>query len=132
MSRAYLGYYASDFQTPKGASRKGLGGRTGIAYRQTRQTQVSVDDVKVSIANDKATVKFPAELRVFVAQVIDRQDTGFVESPAATADSAGTRRLIRRAAVALTLSAAVATAGAGGSKALMRAAGQSLPIPIPA
>ena len=56
--RAYLGYYASDFQTPKGASRKAWEAERASRIDKPGKLQVSVDDVRVSIANDKATVKF--------------------------------------------------------------------------
>lgn len=56
--KAYLGYYAPDFQTPNGMPRK-----TWETERQQRidkpgKIQVSVADVKVSINGDKATAKF--------------------------------------------------------------------------
>ena len=56
--RAYLGYYASDFQTPKGASRKAWEAERASRIDKPGKLQVTVDDVRVSIANDKATVKF--------------------------------------------------------------------------
>ncbi len=56
--KAYLGYYASDFQTPKGASRKAWEAERASRIDKPGKLQVSVDDVRVSIANDKATVKF--------------------------------------------------------------------------
>lgn len=56
--RAYLGYYASDFQTPKGASRKAWEAERASRIDKPGKLQVRVDDVRVSIANDKATVKF--------------------------------------------------------------------------
>ena len=56
--KAYLGYYASDFQTPKGASRKAWEAERASRIDKPGKIQVSVDDVRVSIVNDKATVKF--------------------------------------------------------------------------
>ena len=57
--RAYLGAYASDFDTPKGMSRK--------AWEQEREQRiagkggkisVSVDNPQITINGDKATAKF--------------------------------------------------------------------------
>ncbi len=56
--KAYLSYYASDFQTPKGISRKAWETERAQRIDKPGKLQVSVDDIKVSIANDKATVRF--------------------------------------------------------------------------
>ncbi|MBP7202133.1 MAG: tetratricopeptide repeat protein [Propionivibrio sp.] len=56
--KAYLGYYASDFQAPKGASRKTWEAERASRIDKPGKLQVSVDDVRISITNDKATVKF--------------------------------------------------------------------------
>ena len=56
--KGYLGYYASDFQTPKGVARKDWESERAKRIDKPGKLQVSVDDVKVSIANDKATVRF--------------------------------------------------------------------------
>lgn len=56
--KAYLSYYASDFQTPKGIARKAWETERAQRIDKPGKLQVSVDDVKVSVANDKATVRF--------------------------------------------------------------------------
>ena len=56
--KGYLSYYASDFQTPKGMSRKDWETERAKRIDKPGKLQVSVDDVKVSIAEDKATVRF--------------------------------------------------------------------------
>ena len=56
--RAYLGYYANDFQTPKGVARKAWETERTQRIDKPGKLQVSVDDIKVSLANDKATVRF--------------------------------------------------------------------------
>jgi tetratricopeptide (TPR) repeat protein len=56
--KAYLGYYASDFQTPNGIPRKTWETERAQRIDKPGKLQVSVDDMKVSIAGDKATVRF--------------------------------------------------------------------------
>jgi len=56
--KGYLSYYANDFQTPKGVARKDWETERARRIDKPGKLQVSVDDVKVSIANDKATVRF--------------------------------------------------------------------------
>lgn len=56
--KGYLSYYANDFQTPKGASRKSWEAERASRIDKPGKIQVSVDDVKVSITDDKATVRF--------------------------------------------------------------------------
>ena len=56
--KAYLGYYASDFQTPNGMPRKAWETERAQRIDKPGKLQVSVDSIKVSIAGDKATVKF--------------------------------------------------------------------------
>lgn len=56
--KAYLSYYASDFQTPKGIARKAWETERAQRIDKPGKLQVSVDDIKVSVANDKATVRF--------------------------------------------------------------------------
>ena len=56
--KSYLSYYANDFQTPKGVARKEWEAERAKRIDKPGKLQVTVDDVKVSIANDKATVRF--------------------------------------------------------------------------
>ena len=56
--KAYLSYYASDFQTPKGISRKAWEAERAQRIDKPGKLQVGVDNIEVSIANDKATVRF--------------------------------------------------------------------------
>ena len=56
--KGYLSYYASDFQTPKGVARKEWEAERAKRIDKPGKLQVSVDDIRVSIADDKATVKF--------------------------------------------------------------------------
>ncbi len=56
--KAYLAYYASDFQTPNGMARKSWEAERTQRIDKPGKLQVSVDDIKVSIAGDKATVRF--------------------------------------------------------------------------
>lgn len=56
--RAYLGHYAPDFQTPNGMPRKAWENERQQRIDKPGKIQVGVDDFKVSISGDKATVKF--------------------------------------------------------------------------
>lgn len=56
--KAYLGYYASDFQTPNGMARKAWETERSQRIDKPGKLQVSVDNVKISLTGDKATVKF--------------------------------------------------------------------------
>lgn len=56
--KAYLAYYAANFQTPNGMSRKAWETERAQRIDKPGKLQVSVEDIKVSIADDKATVKF--------------------------------------------------------------------------
>jgi tetratricopeptide (TPR) repeat protein len=56
--KGYLSHYASDFQTPNGMPRKAWEAERAQRIDKPGKLQVSVDDIKVSIAGDKATVKF--------------------------------------------------------------------------
>jgi tetratricopeptide (TPR) repeat protein len=56
--KAYLGYYAPDFQTPNGMPRKAWETERQQRIDKPGKIQVSVADVKVSINGDKATAKF--------------------------------------------------------------------------
>jgi tetratricopeptide (TPR) repeat protein len=61
--RAYLGYYASDFQTPKGASRKAWEAERAQRIDKPGKLQIAVEDVRVTLAGDKATVHFRQNYR---------------------------------------------------------------------
>jgi ketosteroid isomerase-like protein len=56
--KGYLAHYASDFQTPGGVPRKTWEAERTQRIDKPGKLQVSVEDVKVSLAGDKATVKF--------------------------------------------------------------------------
>ncbi len=54
----YLAYYANDFQTPNKMARKAWENERRQRIDKPGKLQVIVEDVKVSIAGDKATVRF--------------------------------------------------------------------------
>ena len=56
--KSYLSYYASDFQVPNGMARKAWEAERTQRIDKPGKLQVSVDDIKVSVTGDKATVKF--------------------------------------------------------------------------
>lgn len=56
--RAYLASYASDFQLPGGMNRKAWEAERTQRIDKPGKLQVSVDDVKITINGDKATVRF--------------------------------------------------------------------------
>ncbi|WP_319237857.1 tetratricopeptide repeat protein [uncultured Propionivibrio sp.] len=56
--KGYLGHYASDFQTPGGMPRKAWESERAQRIDKPGKIQVSVDNFKISLAGDKATVKF--------------------------------------------------------------------------
>jgi tetratricopeptide (TPR) repeat protein len=56
--KGYLAHYAPDFQTPNGMPRKAWETERQQRIDKPGKLQVTVDDVKVSISGDKATVKF--------------------------------------------------------------------------
>ena len=56
--KTYLSYYASDFQTPNGMARKAWETERTQRIDKPGKLQVSVDDIKVAVAGDKATVRF--------------------------------------------------------------------------
>lgn len=56
--KAYLNHYASDFQTPGGMPRKAWESERAQRIDKPGKIQVSVDNFKISVAGDKATVKF--------------------------------------------------------------------------
>ena len=56
--KAYLASYASDFQTPNGMNRKAWEAERTQRIDKPGKLQVTVDDLKVSLSGDKATVKF--------------------------------------------------------------------------
>lgn len=56
--KAYLASYANDFQTPNGMPRKAWEAERTQRIDKPGKLQVTVDDIKVSLAGDKATVKF--------------------------------------------------------------------------
>ncbi|SDG85510.1 L,D-transpeptidase Cds6 family protein [Propionivibrio dicarboxylicus] len=56
--KGYLSHYAGDFQTPNGMPRKAWESERAQRIDKPGKIQVSVDNFKISIAGDKATVKF--------------------------------------------------------------------------
>lgn len=56
--KAYLAYYAPDFQTPNGMPRKAWEAERQQRIDKPGKIQVSVDDIKITVNGDKATVKF--------------------------------------------------------------------------
>ena len=56
--KTYLSSYASDFQTPNGMSRKAWEAERTQRIDKPGKLQVNVEDLKVSLSGDKATVKF--------------------------------------------------------------------------
>jgi len=56
--KSYLSYYAGDFQTPNGMARKAWEAERTQRIDKPGKLQISVDDIKVTLAGDKATVKF--------------------------------------------------------------------------
>jgi len=56
--KTYLGFYASDFQTPNHMPRKAWESERTQRIDKPGKLQVTVDEIKVSLAGDKATVKF--------------------------------------------------------------------------
>jgi len=56
--KGYLAHYASDFQTPNGMPRKTWEAERTQRIDKPGKLQVGVEDIKISLAGDKATVKF--------------------------------------------------------------------------
>ena len=56
--KSYLAYYANDFQTPNGMARKAWETERAQRIDKPGKLQVSVDNIKVTLAGDKATVRF--------------------------------------------------------------------------
>ncbi len=56
--KAYLGHYAADFDTPRGMSRKAWEAQRHQRIDKPGKLQVDLEDVQISFADDKATVKF--------------------------------------------------------------------------
>jgi len=57
-TNAYLAFYAADFQTPKGESRKAWSDERRLRIESKGRISVQVDAPKVSIDGNSATVKF--------------------------------------------------------------------------
>jgi len=56
--KAYLAYYAGDFQTPNGMARKDWETERKQRIDKPGKLQVTAEDIKVSVSGDKATVRF--------------------------------------------------------------------------
>ena len=56
--RGYLASYAPDFQTPRGVSRKAWEAERTQRIDKPGKIEVAVDDVRISLNGDKATVRF--------------------------------------------------------------------------
>lgn len=61
--KAYLAFYASDFQTPGGMSRKEWEAERAQRIDKPGKLQVAVEDIKVTLNGDKATVRFRQHYR---------------------------------------------------------------------
>jgi len=56
--KAYLSFYASNFQTPNGMTRKDWEAERKQRIDKPGKLQVAADDIKVSVSGDTATVRF--------------------------------------------------------------------------
>ncbi|HET7775523.1 MAG TPA: tetratricopeptide repeat protein [Azospira sp.] len=56
--KGYLSFYGADFQVPGGGSRKAWENERASRIDKPGKLQVTVDDIKVSLNGDKATVRF--------------------------------------------------------------------------
>ncbi len=56
--KAYLSFYARDFETPRGMSRKNWEAERRQRIDKPGKLQVSVDDIKVTVSGDTATARF--------------------------------------------------------------------------
>ena len=54
--KSYLSYYANDFQPPNGLTRKAWEAERSQRIDKPGKLQIKVEDIKVSVAGDKATV----------------------------------------------------------------------------
>jgi tetratricopeptide (TPR) repeat protein len=57
-SRAYFAYYAADFRTPRGLTRKGWEDGRRRPMKKPGKLLVEVEEVKISFADDTATARF--------------------------------------------------------------------------
>ena len=79
--KGYLSFYGPDFQVPGGASRKSWESERASRIDKPGKLQVTVDDVKVSMNGDKATVRFKqgytsATLKSSAAKTLVMQKSG--------------------------------------------------------
>jgi tetratricopeptide (TPR) repeat protein len=56
--KAYLAFYSSDFQTPKGMTFSKWGAERRQRIDKPGRLQVAVDDIRVSVSGDRATARF--------------------------------------------------------------------------
>ena len=56
-AKAYLAYYAADFRTPRGIPRKAWENERTRPMNKPGRVQVQIEDIKVSFADEKATVR---------------------------------------------------------------------------
>ncbi|MBK1679375.1 tetratricopeptide repeat protein [Rhodocyclus tenuis] len=80
--KAYLAFYANDFQTPGGASRKEWESERAQRIDKPGKLQVAVEDIKVSISGDKATVRFRQHYRSASLKSSTTKTVVFVKSGA--------------------------------------------------
>lgn len=80
--KGYLSFYASDFQTPGGASRKEWENERAQRIDKPGKLQVAVEDIKVSINGDKATVRFRQHYRSATLKSSTTKTVVFVRSGA--------------------------------------------------
>ena len=56
--KGYISHYASDFQTPKGMTRKAWEAERTQRIDKPGKIQISISDIKISLSDNKATVRF--------------------------------------------------------------------------
>ena len=78
--KGYLNRYASDFQPPKGMTRKAWEAERAQRIDKPGKLQVSVNDIKISVADNKATVRFRQQYNSATLQSSAGKTMVFVKS----------------------------------------------------
>ena len=78
--KAYLGYYAPDFQTPGGVSRKAWETERAQRIDKPGKLQVSIDNVRITVSGDKATAKFRQQYKSATLKSTTGKTIVFVKS----------------------------------------------------
>ena len=78
--KGYLNRYASDFQLPKGMTRKAWEAERAQRIDKPGKLQVSVNDIKISVADNKATVRFRQQYNSATLQSSAGKTMVFVKS----------------------------------------------------